>query len=129
MSCFKSEKALLLSCDRAFIIWFYKFWVGLYTCESLLRGKKWEIQIKVMVIEIYFQITKIMKIIAQKKSDNFKGCYKYPFQHRLIKIVYMKLKEIVKEAILPNDVLKDNDKLNNGVRTPHAIFHLLDYII
>lgn len=45
------------------------------------------------------------------------------------KIFYMKLKEIAKEAILSNDVLKDKDKLNNGVRTPHAIFHLLDYII
>ena len=45
------------------------------------------------------------------------------------KIFYMKLKEIAKEAILSNDVLKDKDKLNNGVRTPQAIFHLLDYII
>lgn len=43
------------------------------------------------------------------------------------KTFYMKLKEITKEAILSNDVLKD--KLNNGVRTTHAIFHLLNYII
>ncbi|MGL5780095.1 DUF262 domain-containing protein [Cetobacterium sp.] len=43
------------------------------------------------------------------------------------KTFYIKLKEIAKEAILSNDVLKD--KLNNGVRTPHSIFHLLDYII
>ena len=45
------------------------------------------------------------------------------------KTFYMRLKEVAKEAILPNDVLKDKDNLNKGVGTPHAIFHLLDYII
>lgn len=45
------------------------------------------------------------------------------------KTFYMKLKEVAKEAILSNDVLKDKDNLNKGVGTPHAIFHLLDYII
>lgn len=45
------------------------------------------------------------------------------------KTFYMKLKEIAKEVILLNDILKDKDNLNKGVGTPHAIFHLLDYII
>lgn len=45
------------------------------------------------------------------------------------KTFYMKLKEIAKEAILSNDILKDKNNLNKGVRTTHAIFHLLDYII